>query len=338
MSFIMALCRHISPILVVHSPSWMGEDPHFLDNDNIFQSHFYPFLHLTRLFFFFFLSFLSIWITIQFDVQSTSQSGVHRKVNNSFQQHVQKNRAHTMTRLGDILASIEALCDTMNKLDFGPPGIFTNAIINKPDVTSLIRDPSEAELSVYKIVKGNGLGSLTLRQKDEGSGVEMLVDLQPRRIDGKSVFEEFEENDSGAVVRVPRLVDVTEDDTPFESMSSPTKRKVLSQYKLISTAVLESEDFDIIFKSTSDVVLKHPNIVSDTDVSERLERIRREYFTLLEETRKLEDDVRKQKEDLGAHGESVFEFGSPGRDVDDLIRQEEDLIKDLEEDLEAIQA
>lgn len=242
-----------------------------------------------------------------------------------------------MARLGDILTSIEALCDTMSKLEFDPPGIFTNAIINKPDVTSLIRDPSEAELSLYKISKGTGLGSLMLRRKDEQSKSDRLVDLKPQRIDGKRVFEEVDGGTSGAVVQVPRLVKVPDDDKKanIEAMSSPTKKRFMSQYKLISADVLESDDFELVFTTANDVIVKYPNIVNDSDIKETLNSIRQEYDQLLEETQALEKAVQRQKDELGAQGDNIYELESPGRDVDELIRIEEGLIEGLERELEA---
>lgn len=225
----------------------------------------------------------------------------------------------------------------MSKLEFDPPGIFTNAIINKPDVTSLIRDPSEAELSLYKIGKGSGLGSLMLRRKDEQSKSDRLVDLQPQRIDGKRVFEEVDGGTSGAVVQVPRLVKVPDDDKKanIDAMSSPTKKRYMSQYKLISADVLESEDFELVFTTANNVLVKYPNIVNDSDIKETLNSIRQEYDQLLEETQALEKAVQRQKDELGAQGDSIYELESPGRDVDELIRIEEGLIEGLERELEA---
>lgn len=242
-----------------------------------------------------------------------------------------------MARLGDILTSIEALCDTMNNLNFEPPGIFTNAIINKPDVTSLIRDPSEAESSLYKINKGTGLGSLMLRLKDDQGNGEKLSFLQPQRIDGKRVFEEIEGGSSGAVVSVPRLVNVPDDDKKenIEAMSSPTKKRFMSQYKLISADVLESEDFELIYDTANDVILRYPNIVNDSNIKETIKSIRLAYDELLEETESLEKAVKQQKEQLGAQGDSIYELESPGRNVDELIRGEEELIEGLERELEA---
>lgn len=243
-----------------------------------------------------------------------------------------------MARLGDILTSIEGLCDTMDKLDFGPPGIFTNAIINKPDVTSLIRDPSEAELSLYNIGKGSGLGSLTLRCKDDKGSADQLIDLQPQRIDGKRVFEE--ESDGSAVVKVPRLVNVPDNDRleNIEALSSPTKKRIMSQYNLIPSNVLESEDFELAFTTASDVILKYPNIVNDTDIKDTLKGIREEYDQLLGETETLEKAVQRQKDELGAQGGSIYELESPGRDIDELIRIEEESIQKLEKELEAAKA
>lgn len=240
-----------------------------------------------------------------------------------------------MARLADVLTSIEALCETMNSLEFGPPGIFTNAIINKPDVTSLIRDPSEAELSLYKIQKGTGLGGLTLRRKDDQDAADQLVDYVPRRIDEQRVFEKV---DGGStVVQVPRLVDVPDDErlASLETLSSPTKKRLIGRYKLIPEGVLESDDFDTILATANEVVLKYPNIVNDSDVNATLQSIKKEYDQLLEETDALERAVQRQKEELGTQGDGVYQLESPGRDIDEMIRNEERIIADLEKELQA---
>lgn len=54
----------------------------------------------------------------------------------------------------DLLNSLEAINNSANSIKtlyFRPPGIFTNALISKPDITTLLRDADNYENSLYHV-------------------------------------------------------------------------------------------------------------------------------------------------------------------------------------------
>lgn len=54
----------------------------------------------------------------------------------------------------DLLKSLEAINNSANSIKtlyFRPPGIFTNALISKPDITTLLRDADNYENSLYHV-------------------------------------------------------------------------------------------------------------------------------------------------------------------------------------------
>lgn len=54
----------------------------------------------------------------------------------------------------DLLKSLETINNSANSIKtlyFRPPGIFTNALISKPDITTLLRDADNYENSLYHV-------------------------------------------------------------------------------------------------------------------------------------------------------------------------------------------
>lgn len=241
-----------------------------------------------------------------------------------------------MARIAELLKSLEDLCEVINNLDFGKPGIFTNAIINKPDVTRLIRDPSSAEQSLYKISRKQGTGSLLLRSKDDPSSQQKLVSLLPERQDGFSVYDSEEtDTDNKTVVPQLRFKRNFSDDPEsqhYNDMSPISKRKAVGQYNLIPQEVLNSDDFSTILNAIQEVTSKYPNLVNDFKMPETLESLQSQYLQLSKQTAELESAVASQKQELSVYGNEL-EFGSPVRDIHELIRTEERMIADLEAQL-----
>lgn len=244
-----------------------------------------------------------------------------------------------MSRFNELLKSLDNLCETINALNFDSPGIFTNAIINKPDVTTLIRDPSSAEQSLYKITKRKGLGSLLVRTKGLSLTHSQLLPLIPERRDGKSVYvNDAANDDTGLVASRPqsrKRESDDEDNNDFNELSSPLKRRLVNQYNLISEEVLESDDFDAIFRTVKDVTQKYPNLVNDSKMPSTLELLSSRYEELRKLTADLESAIASQKQQYAAYNDD--DFASPSRNLDELIRTEERLIEDLEIQLKEAQ-
>ncbi|ANZ77854.1 BA75_05182T0 [Komagataella pastoris] len=85
------------------------------------------------------------------------------------------------------LRNIQKNAKSLRTLYFKPPGIFTNAIINKPEITRLIRDSDPLERSLYTIEDG-----------------------EPHRIDGVNNYAETP-SDEKTIIKIP---DYSTQETP----------------------------------------------------------------------------------------------------------------------------
>lgn len=246
--------------------------------------------------------------------------------------------------MSDSLSLLQASCAAINKAHFSPPGIFTNAILTKPEVTSLIRDALPAEAGLYKIVAGLGLLSLLVASPRTGE----LTELKPVRIDGKSVFvDHATRQQPGAAAHVPlRTPDVpvpSDESLPSDEWASPVKRRALALHKLVPTHLMDSENVLEMYAALRLAVERRPGMPEADSVVSRAEALRNEYIELLHETETLEAQVAEQKYQLDRHNDSLNQLlptrgnFSPRRpmSVDELLRQEEAEIERLESELNA---
>lgn len=248
---------------------------------------------------------------------------------------------------GDPLTAIAASCTKIASLEFAKPGVFTNAIITKPEVTSLIRDALAPELSLYRIAKTSTFSGLAVRYGGIGSAGhddDTFVELRPERIDGKSIYisRSFSEDQTPAA-RVPELVpqNVLDQDPAPAELLSPTKKRIASQYNLIPKSVIESDDVDEICRAVSLVIEQYPSIGNSSKVKATLAGLQKEYAELLLETDKLEQKVADQRVQLDIYNDSLNELlprrgivtAEKETDIDDMIAREEREIEELEEEL-----
>lgn len=233
----------------------------------------------------------------------------------------------------DPLSAIRASCTTIAALDFPGPGIFTNAIVSKPEVTSLIRDALPPELTLYRITQNGPRGA-----RFGGSEEEIYAGLRPERIDGKSIYRDtFISNSQMPAVRVPELTPRGPPEA-MDQLSSPTKKRIASQYKLIPTSVIESDDVNEICKAVGTVVEQYPTINRGNNVRERLAELQREYVELVAETTGLEQKVEDQRVQLEIYKDSINELprrdhSESDMDIEELIAREEREIAELEGEL-----
>lgn len=238
-----------------------------------------------------------------------------------------------MSQNSDAIAAINASCATIAALDFSGPGIFTNAIISRPEVTSLIRDALPPELSLYRITRNGPRGA-----RFGASDDDVRAELRPERIDGKSIYNSgpFSENNTPAV-RVPELAAQERHDA-VDELSSPTKKRIASQYKLIPASIIESEDVNEICKAVAAVVEQYPTINNGSGVRVRLAELQREYSELVAETTELEHKVEHQRDQLDIYKKSINDLPRRGAsdsdtDIDEMIARKEREIAELETEL-----
>lgn len=251
-----------------------------------------------------------------------------------------------MAHQDDPVTAITNSCTSIAALDFSPPGIFTNAIITKPEVTSLIRDALEPELSLYRVTRNPGLASLALRYGSSHAAAQEadpFAELRTERVDGKSIYigHGFSADRTPAI-RVPELV--REEALPQigDQLSSPTKKRIASQYNLIPASVIESDNINEICKAVASVVEQYPNINNGTSVRASLASLQKEYAELVDETNRLEETVAHQRAQLDAYSEAMLlprraTQEQQTQDIDDLIAREEREIAGLEAELDSSQ-
>ena len=146
----------------------------------------------------------------------------------------------------EIISSIESLCRSINAIKLSKPGIFCNAMIVRPELTSLVRDATQSEERLYRISRVLGPSGITVlnensnkRQPDVQLDI-MFTKLQPQRVDGLSSFYTVADHEGKAAVPVPRLVSLAQ--FLSDLMSLPTKKNIATQYSLIPARAIQSDD------------------------------------------------------------------------------------------------
>lgn len=224
----------------------------------------------------------------------------------------------------DPTAAILRLCETINARRFSPPGIFTNAIVERPEVTALIRDALPPEASLYK--------------------PNAAKDLVPPRVDGNSVYEDldFSAWKAGRPAQAPKRVLLQPATGPlFDEMSSPTKRRIASQYNLIPQAVLDSSNVNDMCGAVAAVLGQFPSLVGAA-LRESVAAMQTEARELSASIDEMEAAVSAQRERLDVFNSSLNELlprkgdFSPRKSqtIDDLIEFEEAEVRRLEAELE----
>lgn len=147
----------------------------------------------------------------------------------------------------DTIASLRSLCQAINDTEFSSPGIFTNAMIARPELTTLIRDALHLEQKLYKIARVPGSATATVHADNSGRlhnvtcEEDAFTDLQPQRIDGRASFvRSLSSTQARATVVAPQVVSMAQKIS--ETMSLPTKRRIASQFDLIPRQAVESDD------------------------------------------------------------------------------------------------
>lgn len=264
-----------------------------------------------------------------------------------------------MSSLNFFLDRIHHLCESMDGLDFVPPGIFTNAMINNPEITDLLKDASVHEQALYRINRSANTYKLIpgLKRRHED---EPLVVAAPNleRIDGQSFyvddsFNDYvndhvadERNTKRTAVRVPHIrkqpkvtqqpeqLEQSAENDPFLSPKKGTP--AAHNFHLIPEALLNSDKVDEICTHIAKLVEMYPSLKNDGDLLKTITRYQEEYAETSYDIDKLEEVLYTQKKQLNSS--SAADLSSPVRspekeDLDALIAKEEQLLKDLEDKL-----
>ncbi|EGV65426.1 hypothetical protein CANTEDRAFT_113186, partial [Yamadazyma tenuis ATCC 10573] len=206
-----------------------------------------------------------------------------------------------MPSLSYFLDSIDSSCQRIEELQFRPPGMFTNAIVTKPDITQLLKDANPSESLLYRVTNPVD-GSIIDRP------AKLLV-----RVDGKSYFEddngeEYSNHDVSSnkirrvAVNVPRLVANSAQTTSGASSdmsSSPVKA---------SAQITEAAS---IYRSLIEYTNKLP--VANEEFILSIRAMKEEYEQFSGQLQGLQQEYDEQQKLLQSH--NVFGLDGVSEDV-----------------------
>ncbi|KAK6462670.1 DASH complex subunit Spc34 [Scheffersomyces coipomensis] len=256
---------------------------------------------------------------------------------------------------------------SIQSLKFKSPGIFTNAIVKKPNITILLKDPTIDESSLYKIVKPTLKKRRITTRKGGVSVINEYIGVKPERVDGKSVyvdksFSEIVQSTSGggnnkdkegdddegegsnkrSIVQLPELIHIPSDPV-LEPSSSPTKRggnstniynhpyhHQINSYFNISPS---SDDIEKLINKTNKLIQKYPTLIKNqAEVINNLNQYQENYDELAASIQDLEHDIKKQRKQLNILNINYSDIGSPVKEGHVLTQDDDDDSDEDDED------
>lgn len=263
--------------------------------------------------------------------------------------------------LSDSLTSLQQSLRSINSSNFNSPRMFTNAMVNAPEITTLIKDPTYDESSLYTINKPK---NSTGRSKLVDNLVEKAsMDTKSERIDGRIIYT-LEPIVSDKPQQINRFINKNgeyiqredDDDGDEEDRRTPiVKFPNLDLSNSTSRSLINlnnSEDLGQIFYQTSQVLSKYPNLIEDHhSLVRQLNRFEHEYRSLENEIQDLHDEVKERKKyltekhvDYDNVSFTNMEISSTSSDtnqedeldIDEIIRLEREEIEQLESKLKQV--
>lgn len=246
----------------------------------------------------------------------------------------------SLTRLQQSLRSIESN-------NFNSPRMFTNAMVNAPEITTLIKDPTYDESSLYTINKStnskgrsklidnltDGASMETKSERIDGRIIYTIEPIVSDKPQGDSTIEDnygsFEERDRRTpIVKFPNL-----------DLSNTASRSLIN--------LNSSSDLGQIFYQTSQVLAKYPNLIEDhPSLVRQLDNFEHDYRSLEREILELNDEIKERKKYLtekhvdydASYTNTVLssttgdanDEDNDGVDIDEIIRMEREEIEQLE--------
>lgn len=235
--------------------------------------------------------------------------------------------------MDEAISTIQSLCHSIQKMEFLSPGIFTNAMMSRPELTTLIRDALPGELQLYKITLKLGSShtavlneNATNRRHSVKHMEDAIVELGPVRVDGRSTYS-------------ARIGAKTAVDTPqvpvqipilSEEMSLPTKQNVASQYSLLSRRVIDSTDPKEICNAIFSLDDSAPHLKGLQDSKEKAAQLLAEYERLSKDV----GSLRSQNLDKASKNDPIYELLT--QDINELIAKEQLEVDRLEKEVDRI--
>lgn len=228
-----------------------------------------------------------------------------------------------MKDLNESLEHISNTCSLLNSLSFRPSGIFTNALIHKPEITKLLRDADKHENALYYIGP-----SFRAERKDGTHGI--LDRIYDELESFKSNFTETKDHDqrtSMPVILVPESE---------ESKDSNSEQKIETKATIWMSEDDKEQDIESLFEIASKLLDKYPA----EGVGAKLENNLHQYRMLKQEILEYEQLIEKQKRQLSLISitlndsdpfDKLTEHSISNKGISQLISEEEEEIKQLEE-------
>lgn len=215
-----------------------------------------------------------------------------------------------MPSLSYFLKNIDSSCQNINNLEFLAPGIFTNSIVTKPDITELIKDATVPELSLYRVV----------RPIDEEEEPGKLV-----RVDGKRYYvednEDFIHESSNKSRRTAVSVPLLEsDDARSESRSAPGSSGGDSS-PVKGTSVEASK----IYRSLMDLLGKLPD--TNEELVNEIRNMKQQHDYLTNEMSQLQSEYDELQKLLTTHNDYGVDAEN---DIDRELKKVEDEVAELQ--------
>ncbi|KAL6450311.1 hypothetical protein SBY92_002245 [Candida maltosa Xu316] len=199
--------------------------------------------------------------------------------------------------------------------------MFTNSIVNAPSITTIIKDTTSDEQSLYKIVKPKRTEGPSKKCNDMIAS--SLMDTKVERIDGKVLYS-----------LQPIVSDKLDDDNEDEDYDVDLRNPVVKFPDLIrdnhralrSIINLENKnDFREMYYQVSSVLNKFPDLIENyPEFSSQLNEYEDKYRELQHEINGLESEIKQRK--------GYINSSSSGSDmtIDDYIELEKAKIAELE--------
>ncbi|KAI3403159.2 hypothetical protein KGF56_004048 [Candida oxycetoniae] len=239
--------------------------------------------------------------------------------------------------LFDQLARLEQATRNIELYEFPNAHMFTNAIVNHPSITSLLKDPSNDEKHLYKIIKSRIPG-----QVHDISKIER-VDGRKRYIEHDyneesfydTSYESQEQNHEDPITRLPTLL------PPSNSTQ---------QVNLTSSLNNIDNPLQRIERLLS-IMTKYPNLIVNYDeVNTKLHQYQQDYNMVINDIDEMENEIEecknvlkndykvavspvKKSRETGLLKSEYNDSQDQLIDLDILIQKEEEEVRKLEQEM-----
>ncbi|KAI5953043.1 hypothetical protein KGF57_004035 [Candida theae] len=224
--------------------------------------------------------------------------------------------------LSNELDRIDRAAQSVKSYVFKTPGMFTNSIVNPPPIQTLLRDPTPDERSLYKVTTT----PLTQTSTD---------DPKVERVDGKSMYQEFDFDDSSFItMNESENVDYEQPIVKLPTLYRPDPHPVK-----IDVGFEEGGDLYEAIELFAATIDKYPNVIENYDtLKSKIDKLKQEFVDVSNEIQELESELASTRKTLwkefkvpaDEHAVSSGEL----IDLDAEIQREENEIRQLQAILE----